>query len=140
LVDALGSPEWTSDPRFATQEDRFAHQDLLDEHLAAWTRVRDRHEITAMLQASGVPAGAVQNAEDLSERDPQIAHRQIFFEMDHPVIGPARFEGNPARFTSVQPDEWRSAPLLGEDNEYVFKHIVGVSDDEYDELQEEGVI
>ena len=41
----------------------------------------------------GVPAGAVQDAEDLNERDPQVAHRGVFFEMDHPVIGPARFEG-----------------------------------------------
>jgi crotonobetainyl-CoA:carnitine CoA-transferase CaiB-like acyl-CoA transferase len=60
--------------------------------------------------------------------------------MDHPIIGPARFEGNPVHFSSMQQDEWRSAPLLGEDNEYVFKDIVGVSDEEYDELQAEGVI
>ena len=37
-------------------------------------------------------------------------------------------------------DNWRSAPLLGEDNDYVFKGIVGVADDEYDELAAEGVI
>ena len=43
---------------------------------------------------------------------PQMAHRDIFFEMDHPVIGPARFEGMPFTSTSFQADHWRSAPLL----------------------------
>jgi crotonobetainyl-CoA:carnitine CoA-transferase CaiB-like acyl-CoA transferase len=140
LVRALGDPDWAGDARLATQDGRHANQDLLDEHISAWTRQRDRHEVTDLLQAEGVPAGAVQNAEDLNETDPQIAHRGVFFEMDHPVIGPARFEGNPFTFSRVAPDNWRSAPLLGEDNAYVFKEIVGVDDDEYDRLAADGVI
>jgi crotonobetainyl-CoA:carnitine CoA-transferase CaiB-like acyl-CoA transferase len=140
LVDALGRPAWTDDPRLATQDGRFANQDLLDARLAEWTRHLSAHEVTERLQAVGVPAGAVQNAEDLNERDPQVAHRQVFFEMDHPVIGPARFEGTPIHFSSIGQDNWRSGPLLGEDNEYVFKEIVGLSEGEYEELQNEKVI
>ncbi len=140
LVDAIGAPPWTADDRFATQADRFRNQDALDEHVAAWTRDRDPHDITELLQGRDIPAGTVQNAEDLNERDPQVEHRGLFFEMDHPVIGPARFEGTPITFSSMAQDNWRSAPLLGEDNEYVFKEIVGVDDDEFDELQAEGVI
>jgi crotonobetainyl-CoA:carnitine CoA-transferase CaiB-like acyl-CoA transferase len=140
LVEALGRPEWTTDSRVATQAGRFANQDFVDQHLAAWTRQQGRHEAMELLQHHGVPAGAVQNAEDLNERDPQLAHRGVFFEMDHPVIGPARFEGTPVHFSDAAPDNWRSGPLLGEDNDYVFKEIVGVGDDEYEELQAEGVI
>ena len=137
---ALGDPEWASDERFATQAERHATKTLLDEHVAAWTRSRDRHDVGELLQAAGVPAGAVQNAEDLNETDPQIAHRGVFFEMDHPVIGRARFEGNPFTFSETTSDNWRSAPLLGEDNAYVFKDIVGLDDDEYERLSAEGVI
>ncbi|MGH2576998.1 MAG: CaiB/BaiF CoA transferase family protein [Actinomycetota bacterium] len=140
LVEAMGEPVWTSEPRFATQEERFANQDALDEQLASWTRELDRYEVMEQLQARGVPAGAVQNAQDLNETDPQVAHRGVFFEMDHPLIGEARFEGNPIQFSSLDQDNWRSAPLLGEDNEYVFKQIVGVPDEEYAELQTEGAI
>ncbi|HSS09354.1 MAG TPA: CoA transferase, partial [Acidimicrobiales bacterium] len=140
LVEALDRPEWTAHPRVSTQAGRFANQDFLDEHLAAWTRQQGRHEAMELLQRHGVPAGAVQNAEDLNERDPQLAHRSVFFEMDHPVIGEARFEGTPVHFSDAAPDNWRSGPLLGEDNAHVFKEIVGLSDDEYDELQAEGVI
>lgn len=140
LVAALGSPAWASDPGFATQEQRFAHQGELDAHLAEWTGARDAHEVMDLLQAAGVRAGAVQDAQDVNERDPQIAARRLFFELDHPVIGPARFEGVPFEATSYEPDHWRSAPLVGEDNVYVLQEILGVDDDEYDELVEAGVI
>ncbi|MGF7239266.1 MAG: CaiB/BaiF CoA transferase family protein [Frankia sp.] len=140
LVEALGSPAWTTDPRFATQPSRFRHQDALDNHLAAWTRSRSPHDVMFLLQDRGVCAGAVQDARDLNEFDPQLAHRGTFFELDHPVIGPARFEGTPITFSRIGQDNWRSAPLLGEDNEYVFKNLVGLSDDEMGELAEAGVI
>lgn len=93
-----------------------------------------------VLQAAGVQAGAVQNARDLTENDPQIAHRGTFFELDHPVIGPALFEGMPVKFSHTEPDHWRSAPLLGEDNDHVFTQILGLSPDEVRELADQEVI
>ena len=93
-----------------------------------------------LLQDAGVCAGAVQDARDLNEVDPQLAHRGTFFELDHPVIGPARFEGTPIAFSRIRQDNWRSAPLLGEDNDYVFKDILGLADDELSELSQAGVI
>ena len=64
----------------------------------------------------------------------------MFFELDHPVIGPARFEGTPIHFSEIEPDTWRSAPLLGEDNAYVFTEVLGMPADEVAELAAEGVI
>jgi crotonobetainyl-CoA:carnitine CoA-transferase CaiB-like acyl-CoA transferase len=140
LLDALGRPAWGDDERFKTQEDRFAHQDELDAHLAAWTATKDPHAVMSCLQSRGVRAGAVQHSQDLNEVDPQIAHRGTFFEMDHPVIGPARFEGIPAHLSHGGPDHWRSAPLLGEDNDHVFCGLLGLDPDEVAELSEQGVI
>ncbi|MCW2586357.1 MAG: frc 9 [Frankiales bacterium] len=140
LVGALGNPSWADDPRCGTQAARHALQDELDKHLSDWTRTRTPHEVMHLLQGAGVAAAAVQDAEDLAETDPQIAHRGTFFEMDHPVIGPARFEGSPVLFSDMQQDNWRSAPLLGEDNHHVFTEVLGLSDDEVAELAAEGII
>ena len=126
FADAIGRPAWTADERFASQQSRWENQDALDEAVATWTSQRDRYEATKLLQDAGVRAGAVQNAQDLNETDPQLAHRGVFFEMDHPVIGEARFEGVPVQFDGMSADNWRSGPLLGEDNEYVFKELLGV--------------
>ena len=140
LVSALGDPDWASDPRFASQADRFGLQDELDKHLSEWTGARTPHEVMHHLQAAGVAAGALQDAEDLNETDPQTAHRGTFFELDHPVIGPARFEGSPVLFSHTQQDNWRSAPLLGEDNHYVYTTMLGLTDDEVTDLTEQGII
>jgi crotonobetainyl-CoA:carnitine CoA-transferase CaiB-like acyl-CoA transferase len=140
LGQALGKPDWMHDEQFATQAQRFAHQDQLDSQLAAWTGDKDPHWVMHLLQGHGVRAGAVQNPEDLNEVDPQLAHRGTFFEMDHPVIGPARFEGFPSLMSGEGPDHWRSAPLLGEDNDYVFGQLLGIDEAERAELSEQGVI
>ncbi len=140
LVRAIGAPTWTADERFGNQEGRFAHQDDLDPLISGWTSDKDPHWAMAHLQAHGVRAGVVQNPQDLNERDPQLAHRGTFFEMDHPVIGPARFEGFPARMSGQGPDHWRSAPLVGEDNDYVFGQVLGLDEAELAELHQQGVI
>jgi crotonobetainyl-CoA:carnitine CoA-transferase CaiB-like acyl-CoA transferase len=140
FADAIGRPAWTADERFASQQSRWANQDALDEAIGTWTSQRDRYEATKILQDAGVRAGAVQNAQDLNETDPQLAHRGVFFQLDHPVIGEARFEGVPVQFDAMSADNWRSGPLLGEDNDYVFKELLGVGDDEFAELATSGVI
>jgi crotonobetainyl-CoA:carnitine CoA-transferase CaiB-like acyl-CoA transferase len=140
LLGVMGHPAWSTEARFSTQEARFQHQDALDGLLAAWTRGKDRYELMHQLQAAGVCAGAVQNAEDTNETDPQLSQRGIFFELDHPVIGPARFEGTPIQFSNTGPDYWRSAPLLGEDNEFVFKERLGIGDSEYASLVTDGIV
>jgi crotonobetainyl-CoA:carnitine CoA-transferase CaiB-like acyl-CoA transferase len=140
FADAIGRPGWTRDERYSTQLSRWQHQDELDVAVADWTCQRDRYEVTKLLQDAGVRAGAVQNAEDLNEADPQLEHRGVFFELDHPVIGPARFEGVPVKFATMTPDNWRSGPVLGEDNEFVFRELLGVGADEYAELGAAGAI
>ncbi|MCR8899866.1 CoA transferase [Gordonia sp. GONU] len=140
FVAAVGNPEWTGDSRFATQASRFTHQDVLDEYVGEWTRTRDKYDVMTLLQSVGVACGAVQNSGELDQRDPQIAEYETFFELDHPVIGNAKFEGVPVGFERGGPDNWRSAPLLGEDNDYVFGTILGLDEDERAELSAAGVI
>ncbi|MFP5305919.1 MAG: CaiB/BaiF CoA transferase family protein [Gammaproteobacteria bacterium] len=140
LVSVMGDPEWARDARFATQAARFEHQDALDARIGAWTRDQERYALMHRLQAAGVAAMAVQDGEDINEHDPQLAARGAFFELDHPVIGEARFEGMPVQFSRTVQQNWRSAPLLGEDNAHVFKRLLGVPDDEYAAPVEEGVL
>jgi crotonobetainyl-CoA:carnitine CoA-transferase CaiB-like acyl-CoA transferase len=139
LLEVTGLP-LGGDPRFATLEARMANRDALDTLLAEWTRQQDPHAATEALQAAGVTAGTVQNAQDLNERDPQLAARGIFFEMDHPVIGEARFEGEPMLFSRTAPDNWRSAPLLGEDNDHVYRTILGYDATTIADYAERGII
>jgi len=139
LLAEFGNPAWGQDPRFAHAESRFANQDALDAFVAEATRGRDRHDLMHRLQARGVIAAAVQTCEDICDHDPQIAQSGLFFELDHPVIGQARFEGLPIRFSRTAPDHWRSAPLVGEDNRWVATHVLGLSTADYEAAVKEGI-
>ncbi len=135
---AIGDPPWAADTRFDTAAGRQAAVDALEEHLSSWTRARRAEEVMALLQAAGVEAGVAENFEDLG-RDPQLAHRRHFREVVHPVIGKHLCETNGIRFSAAREEIRIPAPCLGQHNDFVYRELLGMSAEEYAELQEEGV-
>ena len=82
--------------------------------------------------------GVLQNGADLLEHDPQLKHRHFFSKLVHLEIGEYRCPGRAAFILSKAPSEVKRAPLLGEDDEYVLKNILGISDEEFAKLIKEG--
>lgn len=140
LKRLMGSPAWADAAEFRNMRARHVNRTSLERQLIAWTATQEARGITDRLQQAGVCGALVANAEDLNEHDPQLAARGVFFEMDHPVIGPARFEGSPTLFSRIRQVNWRSGPLLGEDNRYVLTEILGMTGAEADQLADEGVV
>ncbi len=130
LVNAMGSPSWASDAKFATLDARKEHEDELDAHVTAWTLEHIAEELMTLLQSKGVGAGVVQNARDVLDADEHLKARGYYQYLDHPETGRSAYDGAPF-VLSKTPGTLRSpAPLLGQDNEYVCKEILGMSDDE----------
>jgi crotonobetainyl-CoA:carnitine CoA-transferase CaiB-like acyl-CoA transferase len=63
--------------------------------------------------------------------DPQLHERGFFQLLEHPDCGIHFHPAANFRLSATPPRVWRAAPTLGQDNEYVYKDILGVSDDEY---------
>ncbi len=139
LCEAIGRPELATDPRFATHGDRKRNEDALDAVLAEWTRDRDPWQITHLLQARGVMAGVVEDVEDVVVRDPHLPVQHLQQVSDHDGGVTYATHGQPSRLDGRSPALGR-APLLGEHNEYVFKELLGVSDERYVELLVDQVI
>ncbi len=135
---AIGAPAWANDPRFDTAAGRLANVDELEARVNEWTRQRSSEEVLTVLQAAGVDSGVVENFEDLG-RDPQLAHRRHFREVEHPVIGRHLCETNGIRFSAGHEEIRHAAPCLGEHTEYVFRELLGMSADEFAALQADGV-
>ena len=140
FVRAIGSPEWASDERFSTNEGRYANQDDLDGLIETWTSGRTPHEVMHLLQAAGVTAGAVQTPKEKVDEDPQLRHRGFLPEIEHAELGLNKFEGEPMRLSRSPWELQRASPLLGEHSEFVFKDILGVSDQEMVDLMVEGAV
>jgi len=96
-----------------------------------------RARVMEKMQAAGVPAGVVQNIEDLMTRDPHIKSRGYYEEVDHPSAGKIIPEGNAIKL-SLTPGSFRTpAPILGEHNEYILKRILGLTQEGIDRLTSE---
>ena len=138
--NAIGSPAWTDDDRFSTHSARYENQSALDAHIADWTRRRDHYEVMHILQAVGIAAGPVMDQRD-AFADPHLQERGIFEEVYHEdVDGSHLYVGAPYKMSDM-PITIRSGPVqLGADNEYVYKKVLGVSDEEYAEFERMGHI
>ena len=138
LCRVIGRQELVYDPKYADVVSRYRHQDELDAMIGEWTQARDHREVMNTLQAAGVRAGAALTNDEMFD-DPHIQARGLFEWVRHPEMGlfphlrlAFKLLGTPA------PIE-RSAPLFGEHNDYVFKRLLGLSDDEVKRLVEEGI-
>ncbi|MBN1256038.1 MAG: CoA transferase [Deltaproteobacteria bacterium] len=138
LCQAMKNPPWTRDAKFATLAARKENEDELESLIAEWTIAYDRDELTTMLQKAGVPSGPAQNGSDLVDRDPQLRERQSFIKLTHPVMGEVNHP-TPAIKLSATPPHMKTSPCLGEHNEYVYKELLGIPEQEYNELVNEGV-
>jgi benzylsuccinate CoA-transferase BbsF subunit len=135
---ATGHPEWTADPRFASLATRKAHEDALDALVAEWTSRRDARDVMKLLQGAGVRAGVVYRLSDLFS-DPQLAHRRVWRDLDHPELGRFYYEAPPFILSETPAALYRS-PLLGEHNTAVYRDILGLGDGEIERLAADGVI
>lgn len=144
LTKVAQHPEWSDDPRFSSLQQRMQHQDELDSLMQMWTSDQDGYELMYDLQKAGVSAGVCQTAQDRCDRDPQLSSAHWLTEVTGSSIGRWPVAELPFRMSDTPPHMGgiynRGAPLYGEDNQYVFGELLGMSTAEIDRLIAENII
>lgn len=136
LCRVMDHLELVRNPDFATLLARKSHEEEIDDIVKTWTIDQDAEEAVARLQEAGVPAGVVQNAQDLL-KDPQLS--RALWHLDHPELGPVHELGQAFVLSKPGGEPCTPSPCLGEHTEYVCRHLLGMSDDEFIELFSSGV-
>lgn len=136
----LGRPAWLDDPRFASLAVRLDHAEALDSEIAQCTRGRTDYELMNALQEAGVAAGAVQNVEDLACHDAHLAARGFFEQLEHLAKGTVTATGIPLGLTGTPGRSGRAGAAVGQDNDYVFGTLLGMTQQEIDRAVEAGAI
>ena len=134
---ALGGalvPDWLlTDLRFTSMDLRLKNRLELDAELAALTATHSAEVLADRLRRAGVPAFRSQSSIDLCSDDYLWGRQGFRMVSDHtngsrPIIGPSwRMEPDMAKVE-------RGAPLLGEHNDYVYREILGLSQERLDDL------
>jgi len=140
LCHLIGQDEWALDPDLATPDQRRKAADRIDAAIGRWIRQHSPHDAAEMLQAAGVPAGAVQNTEDQYLRDPHLAERGFFETIPHLKKGAVTATGIPLGLTGTPGRTPRAGAAMGEDNVEVFCGRLGLSESEYNNYLATGAI
>jgi crotonobetainyl-CoA:carnitine CoA-transferase CaiB-like acyl-CoA transferase len=136
----LGRPDWVGDPRFATRLSRLENAAQLDAPIQEWTSARTAYEVMSALQEAGIAAGVVQNTEDQARRDRQLEARGFFEQIEHLAKGRVVATGIPLGLTGTPGSSGRTGAAVGQDNDYVFGDLLGMTPQEIRTCVEAGAI
>ncbi len=138
LCKALGLPDLALDDRFKTNSQRVKNQLELRPLLDAEFLKNTRAFWTEKMEAAEVPCGPINSvAEALN--DPQIVHRKMVRQLDHPVSGKVSQVMTPFHFKNASIKVDQAPPLLGQHTVKILSDL-GFSEQEIQNLSNERVI
>jgi len=139
LCEALCAPEWAGDPRFDSNAGRVQHREELVRLIEERLRAKGRDQWIRELAAAGLPTGPINSVDQVFE-DPQVRHRGMVQEIEHPTSGRIRLVGIPVKFSDSPGAISLPPPLLGQHTAEVLGKLLGYTADEIDDLKREGVV
>ncbi len=135
LCGVMGKPELADDPRFTDAAARKRNEDALDAVVEHWTSAINREDAFQLLAEARIPAGKVLDPLDLL-KDEHLKARGFYQPMTHPAAGTWPMDGPVWRMSKTPGKFWRAAPRFGENNDYVLKELLGLTDGEIAALEE----
>ena len=134
----IGKSEWAEAEDFMGLENRKKNEKIIDEATIEYTKKLDADEVMRIMQAAGVPAGVVRDAEGLYN-DPQLRTRNILWPIEHGEIGMFTHLGTSFELSKTPGRPVMPSPCIGEHSEYICTKILGFSDTEFIDLLQKGV-
>lgn len=131
-------PQWLQDQRFERNPLRVKNADALQELIEGILTTRTTAHWVEKLDAAGVPGGPVYTY-DQTLSDPQVQHRRMVYDIDHPKIGPMKTLGLPLKSNGDLTRIRKPAPLHGQHTRDVLREL-GYSDSQVKNLLAEGVV
>lgn len=138
VLEVIGREDLRDDPRFETAQMRAGNYLEVDAIISQWTRSRDKNEVMKLFGEAGIPASAIFDTVELAN-DAALRERGTFVSVDHPVRGPMTIPGFMVKM-SESAVEVRASPLLGADNNDVYRDLIGLTQQEIDNLAAHGAI
>lgn len=140
FVELMGTPEWSKNPRYRNRRAMGEeYPEEVDALLAPWLMARTKEEIFALAMEHGIPIAPVKTVDE-EVNDAHLRERGFIVELDRQEVGTLRYPGAPFKLSETPWEMSRSAPLLGEHNETVYRGFLGYSREDLVRLRNEGAI
>lgn len=138
LFDGLGLGDMLKDPRFATNDARVAHNDLVDTALARAIGARMLDEMQMLFEQVDLTASPVYDIADIT-KDPHVVARGILTDVPDPDLGAVRMTAPTPRLAETPASIRWTGPPLGAHNREVYASI-GIGEAELETLKREGIL
>ena len=135
----MGEPHWLTDPRFADDDERGRHAEIVSERMGRWCAERSCDEVVEILGKAKIPSAQVLSPQQALDH-PQIQALGVMQDTDYPGLPrPAPIAAVPIWMTETQPVPRRRPPMLGEHTDQILAEL-GYASDEVASLREQAVI
>jgi formyl-CoA transferase len=138
FCQAIGRAEWADDSRFEKNSNRVENRSVLIGLLAEIFLGRSTEEWLKLLNSAEVPCAPVQTVDQVFKA-PQVLHREMLVEVEHPTAGTVPMAGIPVKFSGTPASVRLPPPLLGEHTEAVLASWLGMDSEEISELKSNNV-
>ncbi|MFV1851668.1 MAG: CaiB/BaiF CoA transferase family protein [Thalassospira sp.] len=127
------------DERYATNRKRVANRDALVPLIRQAMVAKTTDEWIAALEKANVPCGPI-NTLDRVFDNPQLKHRGMVKQLDHPTAGSVPTVGNPIKFSKTPITDEKAPPMLGQHSDEILRQVADLSDDQIAKLREAGIV
>lgn len=135
-----GCGDAIADERLTDDYYRAEHEELVHTTLQAFFAPKTKHEIYAEAQRRRLPLAPVNTTADLAA-SPQLQARGFFVDVPHPDLdATVTYPGAPYALSETPWHLRRQPPHLGEHNEDIYVHELGLSHDDLAALKAGGVL
>jgi formyl-CoA transferase len=133
ICDALGKPEWKTDPKYTTAQARQPHIENIFATIENFIKDKTKFEAVDIFRKFDIPCAPVLSMKELL-RDESLRKSGSIVEVPHPVRGSYFTVGSPIKFSDLKP-EVTASPLLGQHTDDVLA-VLGYSKDSIAKMHE----
>ena len=138
--EVIDMPWMITDERFLTVPLRVKNNEIQKKYIEEWTTRYTVEEIVEKVLGKGIPSGPIYNVKQITQDHHIAVEREMFIDIDHPVIGKMKVNGNPIKLMDMMPRINCPAPTLGQHNYQILGDMLEYSKEEIEELQREKII
>ena len=139
ICKIVGKPEVAEMDEYKTLEGRSKHIEECDLLITEWSKTQDIDDILKICEDYGIPCARVNDIEEMVH-DEQLIHRKMIREVEHPDFGKIKVNGPVIKMSDTKPDIFMLAPKLGQHNKDIYGDLLGYSEQEIAQMEEEGLI
>ena len=121
ICDAIGKPEWKTDPLYMTPKARQPHIMDIFGTIEEWLKDKTKFEAVDILRKFDIPCSPVMSMKELAN-DPSLRASGTIAEVQHKERGPYLTVGSPIKFSDMTV-EITGSPLLGEHTDEVLAEL-----------------